>query len=297
MAELTVRRTDRPAVGLCVLCGWWGAQTKQVQKYEDIYLAEGFDVVHTVALRDHQDVLIMPLRFRGVARRLCAWLCERRNEVGEQPLVVQVMSNGGGLLYWALMPLLKENGLKVSALIFDSSPGWLNLKSGSRASIANVPVPWRGAARLAVVALFARVLFVILMILRRGFATRRRAVRGLLVASAAGLGIAVQAVSDSRYQHALANDPARAPTLFLYSADDAMIDPACVEQLAAARQRLGVRVKLQRWEQSEHVLHLRHHPEQYIATLRRFLTDSLAPQRSAACASHGLTSAALSTRT
>ena len=94
--------------------------------------------------------------------------------------------------------------------------------------------------------------------------------------------------------------PNKAPTLFVYSADDALAPLEVIETLAAALRDTGRPVTMQRWEHSgacgcargaqtalllqkttrtdairracaEHVGHLRRHPMQYVSALSSWL--------------------------
>jgi pimeloyl-ACP methyl ester carboxylesterase len=77
-----------------------------------------------------------------------------------------------------------------------------------------------------------------------------------------------------------------APQLYLYSSADALIPAAHVEAFMAQQARRGLRVEARRWEDSGHCEHLRRHPEEYTALVRRFVKRALAeePPRSATAA-------------
>ena len=61
------------------------------------------------------------------------------------------------------------------------------------------------------------------------------------------------------------------PSLYLYSADDPLCDVAKLESLLAARKQAGADVRSVRWETSQHVGHLRSHPQEYSEALLQFL--------------------------
>ena len=61
------------------------------------------------------------------------------------------------------------------------------------------------------------------------------------------------------------------PTLYLYSDDDPLANAARLEALIAKRREGGADVRERRWAVSQHVGHLRCHPEQYKAAVLEFL--------------------------
>lgn len=62
-------------------------------------------------------------------------------------------------------------------------------------------------------------------------------------------------------------------SLYVYSSDDPLCDAAKVDSLVAARRRAGHRVTAKRWAASQHVGHLRCHPEEYRQLLGAFLAE------------------------
>lgn len=69
----------------------------------------------------------------------------------------------------------------------------------------------------------------------------------------------------------MVEDPTHWPMLFLYSKSDNMIMYYDVEEFIERRKKLGVHVDSVCWEDSDHVSHLRKHPEEYIEACERFL--------------------------
>ena len=69
------------------------------------------------------------------------------------------------------------------------------------------------------------------------------------------------------------DDPLEAPTLYLFSDDDELCDAQKVSELVAARRQRGTcaEVRVMRWGVSQHVGHVRKHPEEYTAALLGFL--------------------------
>lgn len=69
------------------------------------------------------------------------------------------------------------------------------------------------------------------------------------------------------------NSPITAPALFFFCENDALCDPAAVEQIVASWRRRGVAVESRKWKESVHAAHMRCHPEDYLSTLERYLNS------------------------
>ena len=74
----------------------------------------------------------------------------------------------------------------------------------------------------------------------------------------------------------IVNDRSRCPQLFLYSSADTLIPVADIEEVVAARKRLGVDVKQVCWDDSPHVKLFVVHPEVYTKTCLDFAQACLA---------------------
>jgi len=66
------------------------------------------------------------------------------------------------------------------------------------------------------------------------------------------------------------------PLLYLYSADDPLCDGSKVDELLQQKRAAGQRVSARRWQKSGHVMHFRHHREEYTALLLGFLAEAAA---------------------
>lgn len=73
----------------------------------------------------------------------------------------------------------------------------------------------------------------------------------------------------------MADDPTRWPMLFLYSKKDKVIHSEDIEDMISLRRKLGVRVEAVCWDDTDHVSHLRKHPEQYAKACTDFLIKCL----------------------
>ncbi|KAM9846193.1 uncharacterized protein ACBR49_011156 [Aulostomus maculatus] len=71
--------------------------------------------------------------------------------------------------------------------------------------------------------------------------------------------------------HVFNNSPITAPALFFFCENDALCDPAAIENTIECWRERGVAVQSRKWKESIHAAHMRCHPEDYRSTLERFL--------------------------
>ncbi|XP_034529985.1 uncharacterized protein LOC117805380 [Notolabrus celidotus] len=76
--------------------------------------------------------------------------------------------------------------------------------------------------------------------------------------------------------HVFHNTPITAPALFFFSENDALCNPAALENCIDLWRKRGVTVESRKWKESKHAAHMRCHPEDYISTLQKYL-NSLKP--------------------
>ncbi|CAN9508164.1 unnamed protein product [Ophioblennius macclurei] len=67
------------------------------------------------------------------------------------------------------------------------------------------------------------------------------------------------------------HSPVTTPALFFYSEDDALCHTETIEEVIDSWRLRGVAVHSRKWKESTHAAHLRHHPQDYVSTLQRFL--------------------------
>ncbi|MBN3295281.1 TMM53 protein, partial [Amia calva] len=67
------------------------------------------------------------------------------------------------------------------------------------------------------------------------------------------------------------NTPVKAPALFFFCDNDPLSDSEEVEKLTGHWQTQGISVGKKRWKESIHAGHLREHPEDYLTTLHNFV--------------------------
>ncbi|KAM8805490.1 transmembrane protein 53 [Eudromia elegans] len=185
------------------------------------------------------------------AKRLLELLFDHSME--NRPVLFHVFSNGGVMLYRYILEALHTQqpfkSLRVVGTIFDSAPGKRNLRGGLRA--------------LETVLVSTNVLLKYFLLF--SFATTAVVMRIVLYPL-------TRFVHETHYD-ALLKAPSRWPELYLYSQADAVIKARDVEQMADARQHLGVSTKAVDFSDSAHVSHLRAYPTSYSNLCRTFLSD------------------------
>lgn len=82
-------------------------------------------------------------------------------------------------------------------------------------------------------------------------------------------------------EEAAITNPKGLPVLMLYSSADIIVPSTSIDDVVAKWVERGVQVRVRKWEDSPHVGHFRHHPEQYQKELDMFL-EQLSPAASLA---------------
>ena len=236
--------------GWVLLLGWYGAKPRHLAKYAAVLCEEAGLGVATAAAPT--SVVFSP--FRDTQRRFArAALEAASSELPDRraPFVLMLMSNGGAFIYAEMIELLQEPAFRPlaarhRATVFDSAPGYPHARTGLNALRESVRSP-------LVRALLAAFYFALLLL-------------GAL------LHLVTANTVAGTFWRRLRADPLPAPTLYLYGADDHLIDASQLEALIAERTAQGVApITSRRWERSEHVAHLRWHPEEYRTALLGFL--------------------------
>jgi Eukaryotic protein of unknown function (DUF829) len=187
------------------------------------------------------------------------------------PLLFHVFS-GGGFIFtnWLLQMLADTGGREADALrrsiagvVFDSSPAAVTADVSSRALVAAIlGRPAEGIER-----------------------TKRGTVRSVTLAVDGYLRLPFVRGpllgTESAWTDEAGVAP-RCPQLYLFSDRDALVDPAVIERFMAGQVALGRDVRSVRWHDSEHVDHMRAHPEEYAAAVRSFVDTVLHKHAAAA---------------
>ena len=286
--------------GFVVVLGWFGAQDKHLKKYSDLLEAAGFDTGRCIAPTS----VIFGTRASQRTYALQVLSATLTDSAPALPIAFYLFSNGGAFVYRAMLPLLVSDPAFVEvrarhrATCFDSAPCYMHLDAGARALSEHVRNPVGKA--------LIRCLFSCVAIVSSGFGStdpageywrdlrddplqaptlylfseddplcdpqklaatwRTRPVRQAIAAHGwperrAAYDEAWSGVERSR----ASGEPAsrRLPPCFRNR----------LAELVAARRQKGIcaEVREVRWQVSEHVGHLRKHPEEYTAALLGFL--------------------------
>ncbi|ORY74512.1 hypothetical protein BCR35DRAFT_321910 [Leucosporidium creatinivorum] len=240
-----------------VLLGWMDAQLKHLEKY-----VQGYNKLYPFAtillLRSHQSSFYRPSSY---LRRTLAPAVDHLRALHpsatpgpNSPILVHSFSNGGALGLKVLNELMSSSAVKgekeqepllgrgegvpARAIVFDSSPGIGSLSLTLRAFTAPYKSWWKkGPAYVFILALYG-VSWLFRILLRRP---------PTLLALSDYLNTSLPPV----------------PRVYLYSTTDLLIPSADVVAHAKAAKGRGVQVRMEEFEETEHVAHARKEPERY----------------------------------
>jgi hypothetical protein len=192
--------------------GWFGAQDKHLKKYSDLLEAAGFDTGRCIAPTG----VVFGTRASQRTYALQVLSATLADSAPALPIAFYLFSNGGALVYRAMLPLLVSDPAftdvvraRHRATCFDSAPCYMHLDAGARALSEHVRSPVGKA--------LIRCLFSCVAIVSSGFGRTDPA---------------------GEYWRDLRDDPLQAPTLYLFSDDDPLCDP---QKLAATSNTRPVR--------------------------------------------------------
>ena len=168
-------------------------------------------------------------------------------DLEESPILFHVFSNGGGFVYRYLSEVISpQSQWKVVGAIFDSLPSDRRPLIAARAAMSS--------SQANVLIKYLTGLFVLTYIY--GAELLQRLWRDS---------------SRRNYWDFMLNEPPKWPSLYLYSKADEIADYNYIEEVIANRQLLGADVASVCWEDSDHVAHMRRHPDAYISQCDKFL--------------------------
>ncbi|CAG5053989.1 unnamed protein product [Parnassius apollo] len=231
---------------MCIMLSWLLSKPKHVMKYASLYLEQGFDVI-SVSCTPWQ--LMRPTNgVKVVARDLIRFMAENGNK-----FVVHGFSVGGyvwseGLVYAVnnkelYMPVLE----RVEAQVWDS--------------VADITAVTVGVPS----AIFPKNKFL------------RNAMNSFLE-------LYLRVFSSVTAQYRRASDtyyctPCRAPALFLLSASDPVGARPNIQNAHDTWMQMGIKCTWKCWDNSPHVLHYMHHPEEYTELLLTHLRENTSSVR------------------
>ena len=249
-AGLLVERVGREK-RWAILFGWTCSQLRHVAKHAAAWHALG---VSTVTVTTSAEETFLPRALTGLHAKMERVLAVPE-EAGATAAVAHLFSNGGALSYLTALELLRRRppesgGLRLIGTVYDSAPSrpFSPLYAPLVVGMSGLP-PRELARSMAATLPFA-------------------------VAATAGAPLFGNPLSYFGELRDARLHPPR-PELFLYSAADALIPAADVEQFAAERRAAGAAVTLKPFAGSPHVAHYRAYPEDYAAAIRTWSETEL----------------------
>ena len=273
--------SSQSTCAIVVLLGWWRSQIRHVQKYSKIYEERGCVTVTGVAPPHaimSYDLEALDNFVRKVASQVSALIRDfehkKQDSTTEKELSVifHVFSNGGAyplhrleiLIHRARLETRNSNmiddlllvGSRLKGQIYDSAPAFPHAKSALMAMGSAISNP------------VIRQLFQVAFLLRVLLDHLRMVLRYIL-----GYGW-----FDSRqefWKH-LATHSLCLNQAYVYSTRDEIADVSYLEDLIAIRKQLpGSRVTVLKFDDSDHVQHLRTHEREYRNMINSFMEDVL----------------------
>lgn len=233
-----------------VLLGWAGCKEKHLAKYSPIYEKKGYITVRVIV--PTQTLFFQFYKVTSVAEGLLDVL--REKGLASHAVVFHVFSNGGCMIYAHVSELVNtaeskyHDCLSVRGVIIDSAPGKRRILNAVKAFMATQESS--AAVRYILGFCLLTYLFIFRVLL-------------------SWIPIELTCKGFGLFDR-ICEDPMTCPQLFVYSKCDRVILYYDVEEAAKRREQRGVTVKRLCWDDSEHVAHLRIHPEVYTHTCQDF---------------------------
>jgi len=233
-----------PTAPVVILLSWMGAKSKSMKKYAEFYQSKGFEVHYVF---NGFRTALVPNASRAQARRVASFLDAMPDE---KPVFVHAFSIGTGI-YGYMLDHIKSDVArfeaiqsKVRGVIFDSGPAPMLPSDVARGLHTVCPAVSRAA----------------------------------WAAVAHGMFWVTQARENFIHaENALRQVPLKRPQLYFYSTDDRVVSGIndSVQDYMARNRALGLDVYHTVWEKSAHATHLKHHRDEYLASLQRFLDQCM----------------------
>eukprot|EP00927_Polykrikos_kofoidii_P070031 TRINITY_DN65860_c0_g1_i1.p1 TRINITY_DN65860_c0_g1~~TRINITY_DN65860_c0_g1_i1.p1 ORF type:complete len:281 (-),score=26.32 TRINITY_DN65860_c0_g1_i1:141-908(-) len=247
----------KPRRHRALILGWWGSSKRSLYRYEKLHEELGAELV--VSVPCSTDAMLG----KGAdGKQAILKAAEAFDEVVDARVVVHLFSNGGMLLYFRVF---KENPHwrgNVAAVIFDSTPGNMSFVTGYRAIMANTP-------KLRPVSYGVSSVFAFYA-LRALWKQPGRSLWVVLFLACLSAIASVRSVRKNRvYHNKVIADPMTAPSLYIYSKNDLLVDYRVIERVILGRAQHKPESKC--FESSAHVAHCKEHPEEYSAAVQQLL--------------------------
>ncbi|XP_078671006.1 transmembrane protein 53-like [Branchiostoma floridae x Branchiostoma belcheri] len=228
---------------LVLIFAWMLPQRKHMQKFENIYLARGCDVM-TINIQPLQ-LMLPKTGAQVIASKVADFVHQPEN--ARRPLLVHAFSVGGYLYSETLLKSLEnspeEGGMKdrIMGQIFDSPVDFGGIPDGLPAAMFKSPL------------------------IR---ATLRTLIKTYMA-------VMYKPVTSNyiRASEIFHHNPVRSPALFLYSKVDPVGTVASIERAARTYvKKGGPPVYYKCWDDSPHVQHMYKHPIEYVEIMDSFLS-------------------------
>jgi len=263
-----------PPKAIIVLIGWWGANSRHLNKYVELYHQDRnhscitlSGIVDSRTLAFKNDRVLRNFAFQGLVEVSC--LLQKYEEL---PIMIHLFSNGGGFVWEHMLQILKERPFEeiekrsrnhhpnlnlisknLQGQIFDSAPAYPSVETFIAALKSSGTI--RNFFLLKVVEVVALCLyhaenFICNWIFRKE--NRLLAYWNTLLKSSELF---------SRKQG------------FVYSSMDHVTDVVHLENFIRCRKAQGTEVSVLKFDDSSHVLHYRNHPVEYKKFVGKFVKE------------------------
>lgn len=245
-----------------LILGFWGSSSRSLYRYETLHTQLGAEKV--VVIPCSTDTMMGRGKDGWDASLKMTQLFQDLEETDSR-VVVHLFSNGGLFIYLRFFERNPRYRTNVAAVVFDSTPGYLNFITGTNAVLANHP-EWKPIAYGVAFLAFAS-------LLRKLWKSTRPLQHSLLLTMLYLIASAWSAHRDRQYHNRVIADPMTAPSLYIYSKADRLVDYRVVEKVYKGRSAFKPMIKC--FEDSHHVAHCKTHTEAYAAAVQQLLKVAL----------------------
>jgi len=260
--DIIIRNIDETQqTPLMVIVGWSNSKNKQVAKYSELYEKQGFTTI-SVSCKLYRFSMFYDSLFADDTKACIDAMTTQRDTNKDRKIFFQLFSTPGPAMYINIMNYYyqyiqghfgtdrykNENAsdlLNVSGVIFDSP----TVSSGNAEQFAN---GMKGNSENMVTDYIFDIL---------------------------GKMIYAYAVRNSKMHNYgpefFRNIPVLIPQLMLFSKADKIAGHEAILEYIKQQKSIGADVQYRMWENSPHVLHYRHHREEYTQSVSSFLENCI----------------------
>ncbi|ESO91558.1 hypothetical protein LOTGIDRAFT_121859 [Lottia gigantea] len=228
---------------LVILFSWLLAKDRHIAKYRNLYTSQGFDVL---SIRVSPTEVLQPKKAQDVIKKTLGILQEAEQKL--KPLVIHGFSVGG-YVCGEMMVELEKNAEK-----------YFDVRQRLLGQIFDSPVDYEGVPTG-----FANVL------------SNNKMIQKLLKVSIESY-LKLFKNSVTKYymasSEAFHNNSLELPSLMLYSRADPIGVDKNIETVMKKWKAKGLPVQTRCWQNTPHVSHFHHHPDEYVESILTFM-DSI----------------------